>query len=179
MKTPILPVLLLLVLSSFEVFSQEENEKYERDSRHRIGGMIGHTYIPLGYENGKKEGFLVVPTWGLAYDYKLADRWSLGIHMEVENATYVIEQIDGVTLERERPFIIVLAASYKAWKSLIVEAGFGRELESHAEFWVFRVGLGYEIEIGKHWDLAPVLFFDLKEDTYASWTFGLQAARWF
>lgn len=160
-------------------FGQEHSGSHDEHARHRIGALIGHTWIPLGFLPNIEQGFLAVPTWGLAYDFRVSERWALGIHTELETATYVIEETNGVELERERPFKVILATAYNPWKALVIEAGFGRELEKNESFWVYRLGAAYEIEISKGWDLAPGFIFDFKEDIYTSVTFGLQVGKKF
>jgi hypothetical protein len=177
-KTPLFIILSLIIclLCSTDVIGQEE---YISHPKHRLAGMIGHTHVPLGFNTAGERDFLVVPTWGLSYDFRLAKHWSLGLHSEIETATYVVEKSESAEIERERPFKIVLATTYNPWKSLVFEGGFGREIETHESFWIYRIGAGYEIEIGHEWDLVPALFFDIKEDVYTSWTFGLQVGKIF
>lgn len=177
-KTPLFIILSLIIclLCSTDVIGQEE---YISHPKHRLAGMIGHTHVPLGFNTAGERNFLVVPTWGLSYDYRIAKRWSVGVHTELETATYVVEHNGSTQIDRERPFKIVLATMYNPWKGLVFEAGFGLELEKNENFWIYRLGTGYEIEISHHWDLVPALFFDIKEDVYTSWTFGLQVGKMF
>ncbi len=41
------------------------------------------------------------------------------------------------------------------------------------------MGIEYEFELKNHWDLAPSLVFDLKEDVYDSWTLGIAVGKRF
>lgn len=177
--------IILVVFSYSAVQGQEEHGKQEEHStlghqtKHRIAAMIGHTHVPLGFDTSAKRDFLVVPTWGLSYDYRIANRWSLGLHTELESATYIIEHSEGIELERERPFKLVLATMYNPWEALVLEAGVGYEFETNKNFVILRLGVGYEIEIGNNWDFAPGLFLDFKEEIYTSWTIGLQVGKQF
>lgn len=177
-----LPILIIFIAASLQsevVYGQEDHAAGKKHPNQRIGITIAHTHIPLGFVVGAKNKFLIVPTWGLSYDFRIAKRWSLGLHMELETGNYVVQHSEGFEIERESPFKIVLATMFNPWKSLVLEAGIGRELEKNASFWVFRVGAGYEIEMARNWDLAPAFFFDIKEDIYTSLTIGLQVGKKF
>jgi hypothetical protein len=169
----------ILGITASHGLAQENQQEHEEHPRHRLGVMIGHTHIPLGFLPNNQSGFLNVPTWGFSYDFRLAERWAIGLHTELETANYIIEHSGSVELERERPFKIVLAGIYNPWKALVFEVGFGRELEKNENFWIYRIGTAYEIEIRNGWDLAPSIFFDFKEDIYTSVTFGLQIGKQF
>lgn len=172
-------IILFCFLVTHHTFAQDENHEEAKHPRSRLGFFIGHTHIPVGFLSTTEKGFFVVPSWGLAYDFRVAEKWSIGLHSEMEIATYAIEHSGGLELERERPIIVVLTAAYNPWKDLFVEAGFGNEFEKHQNFLIYRLGVGYEIEIRNQWDLAPALFVDFKEDIYVSWTLGLQVAKKF
>ncbi|MEN8247412.1 MAG: hypothetical protein ABFS32_00640 [Bacteroidota bacterium] len=168
----------VLSLSHTPVFSQED-EHHEEHKHHRIAGIMSHTYIPKGYNSTENSSFLIVPSWGFNYEYWFNEKWAIGLHNDIEISTYIIETPEGSELERERPFITSLVGIYKPVKGLEIIAGFGKEFENHESFLVYRIGLEYEIEISHHWDLAPGLVFDIKEETYNSWTLGIGIGRKF
>ena len=97
----------------------------------------------------------------------------------MEISTYAIETDDGVTVERTRPLIMSLVGLYKPNHWLGFLLGFGREFETHENFYVIRAGIELEFEISNNWDLAPGLIYDLKEDIYESWTIGVAIGKRF
>ena len=141
--------------------------------------MISHTHIPKGVESVNGSGAVIVPSWAISYSYLINQRWAVALHADMEIATYIIEDDNGEHLERNRPIIISMIGAYNPWAGMQLILGFGREFEEHQNFWVYRFGLEYEIEIGHHWDIVPALIFDVKENLYDSWTLGLGVGKRF
>lgn len=160
-------------------FSQEHEEESEHYKHHRIAAIISHTHIPKGYHTTQGDKAIVVPSWGINYEYWFNPKWAIGIHNDMEIANYIIKTPDKIELERERPFITSVVGIYKPWKGFEFVAGFGKEFEKNHNFSVYRFALEYELEIHHHWDVAPGLILDVKEDTYNSWTFGITIGRRF
>lgn len=171
-------LLIAFLLSPIVSFAQEESHE-ENKPHHRVSIMIAHTHIPKGLPSVSGSGALIVPSWGFNYEYWFTSKWAIGLHNDMEISTYVIERPDGSELERSRPIIISLVGIYNPWKGLELITGFGREFEEHENFWVYRFGIEYELGIGHHWDIAPALTFDIKEDLYDSWTIGLVIGKRF
>jgi len=141
--------------------------------------LLSHTHVPKGFQSSSGGSTVIVPSWGFNYEYWFNHKFAIGLHSDMEIATYIIEKEDGSELERERPIIAALVGIYAPWKGLELIAGFGKEFETHENFWVYRFGVEYEIEIGDHWDIAPGLVFDIKENLYDSWTIGLGVGKRF
>lgn len=97
----------------------------------------------------------------------------------MEITIYVIEDENGQELERTRPIMISLVGIYKMWKALELVVGIGREFEEHANFWVYRFAIEYEIEFGHHWDFAPAFVYDVKKNLYNSWALGVVIGKRF
>ena len=155
----------------------ETSEK--QHSRHHVSIMIAHTHVPKGTEHTAGSGPLIIPSWGLNYNFHINEKWSVGWHNDMEISTYFIKDEHGAELERERPIITSLVGIFKPRKYVGILAGAGRELEKHQSFWVLRAGLEFEIEMGNNWDLAPSFIYDLKESVYDSWTIGLAVGKRF
>jgi len=141
--------------------------------------MIGHTHVPKGSKRSNGDGPLIVPSWGLNYEFWLNEKWALGLHNEMEISTFVIDEGHGSEIERERPIITTLVGIFKPSHLFGFIAGFGREFEKHQNFWVFRAGIELEFEINHHWKVSPSLIYDLKESVYDSWTIGLTMGKRF
>lgn len=97
----------------------------------------------------------------------------------MEISAYIIEDNNGGQLARTRPIIITIVGIYKPWKGLELVTGFGREFEEHHDFWVYRFGVEYEIEIGNNWDIAPAFVVDIKENLYDSFAIGSSVGKLF
>lgn len=177
----VLLILLLIFFSKAKLLAQEHNENgaHTKFLHHRASIIIGHTHVPKAFQSSTGSGTIIVPSWGLNYDYWINHKWAIGLHADMEIATYIIEDNTGSHIERERPIIISLVGTYNPWKGLLLAIGFGKEFEPHHNFWVYRFGLEYEIELPHHWDLAPALVFDVKENLYDSWTIGLTVGKRF
>ena len=176
-----LGLILLIVFSrptNLLAQEQEETKTVEEFKHHRVSLMISHTHIPKGVPSVANSGAVVVPSWGLTYNYRLG-KWAIGVHADMEIATYLIEDANGDQLERSRPMIITLMGGYNLWKGIELGAGFGREFEEHHNFWVYRFGIEYSFDLNHHWDIAPALIFDIKENLYDSWTLGVVLGKKF
>ncbi len=170
----------LLLYVSTGVNAQEVvNTSGEKNHKHSITVVLGHTHVPRGVPAAPDGGALIVPSWGINYDFRIAKKWSIGVHADMEIATYIIKGSDGTELERKRPTIISVALGYRPWKGLVVGLGFGNEFETHENFLVYRFGLEYAFEFSHDWEIAPGLTYDIKESTYDSWTIGLGVVRRF
>ena len=164
----------LLLFSFTTIQAQDHEEQKEEGSEHhsfkhhRVALMMSHTHVPKAFESADNNDAIIVPSWGLNYEYWFNHTWAVGLHNDMEIANYVIEDADGSELERKRPIIISIVGIFKPWKKLELIAGIGKEFEKHHNFIVYRTGLEYEIEVGKDWDIAPSLIFDFKEDLITS-----------
>ena len=175
--------LILLIVFSQPAYllaqEQEETKTVEEFKHHRVSLMISHTHIPKGVPSVASSTAVTVPSWGITYNYRINDKWAIGVHTDMEIATYLIEDANGDQLERSTPIIVALMGGYNIWKGIELAVGFGREFEEHHNFWVYRFGVEYNIELGHHWDIAPALIFDIKENLYDSWTIGVVVGKKF
>jgi len=58
-------------------------------------------------------------------------------------------------------------------------AGAGIELEQHQNFSVLRFGVGYDLHLGHHWDVAPEIVYDLKDGHINSFTMAFGVGKTF
>ena len=149
-------IFLIVAIVSSTAFAQD-HEPEEVFKHNRVSLTFGHTHIPRGSPGVNNSSSLVVPSWGLNYEYWFSRKWALGLHNDTEIATYVVEDNTGSTIERERPVIVSLVGIYNPWKGLEFVAGFGREFETHKSFWVYRAAIEYEIEFGTTGIWHPLL----------------------
>jgi len=182
LKNRIPVIILIWIILPAYAYTQNSNENHgdQDDFRHhRISPMISHTHIPNGSFAANKPSGIIVPSWGLNYDFWITPRWAIGSHNDMEIAHYVIEDEHGVEIDRERPIILSVVGIFKPTHHIELLAGFGKEFEKHHNYWVYRFGIEYEFDIRNHWMLSPSLIFDLKESVYDSWTLGLVIGKKF
>ena len=172
---------LIFLISSSSLIAQEHNAQEEsthHEFKHfRAAFALGHAYIPeANLDNGR---FTVFPTLGLELQYWINKKWGIALKSDVEIAHYSIED-DGVTIHRENPFILALPVLFSPWENgLSFIIGPGIELEEHENFSIFRFGVGYEFEIGNHWDFAPEFIYDLKNGHVNSVTLAIGIGKLF
>jgi hypothetical protein len=148
----------------------------EHDTKHfRIAALIGHTFVPAG----QSQEHLVIPSWGLDLEYWFNERWGIGLHNDLEIQEFIIEQENDELLERDYPLVLTLDALYKPWKGLVFQVGAGYEIEKTEDFFLARVGIEYEFEIGNHWDVSPMFFYDYRFEANDTWSFGLGIGKRF
>ena len=72
-----------LYFITFQAFTQEtkgNNEKESRKGMQQLSLVVSHSHITEGEStNGGKE-WIVVPAWGLDYNYWLSNHWAIGLH---------------------------------------------------------------------------------------------------
>ena len=153
---------------------EEEPEVFKN---HRISLVIGHTHVPAGNPEVGRSGSVIVPSWGLDYEYWFTHRWAAGFHTDLELVSYVVDNEERQELEREQPVIISIVGLFKPIPQLVLYMGPGVELEQNESFFVYRFGLEYEFEFGDHWDLSPGIFYDNKQGVYDAWAFGLAVGK--
>ncbi|MDH3710179.1 MAG: porin family protein [Cyclobacteriaceae bacterium] len=161
-----------------ETEAHDHSEEHEF-KHHKISLVIGHTHIPAGNPDEGRVGTVIAPSWGIDYEYWFNHKWAVGLHTDLEMISYVIDNEERSELERERPFIISVVGLFKPINSLVVYVGPGIELEKNENFMVYRFGVEYEFEMGKHWELSPGIFYDSKEGIYDSWSVGLAVGKRF
>ena len=169
-------IVIILFILSVQIRVMAQEHEAAPFSPHKVAVMIAHTHVP-GAGTGTQSSGLIVPSWGLDYEYWIDPHWAIGLHNDMEIATYVVEGHEGKEIERERPVIVSLVGLFKPTHQLILLAGFGRELEKHDSYWVTRFGVEYEFEINHSWELSPSLIYDIKESVYDSWSIGLAVGK--
>ena len=135
----------------------------------RIAGVIGHTYI----NSDGMDGDLYIPSWGLDVDYWFNHKWGIGLHNDVEIENFVVVRNDTEIIERVNPLVFTLDALYHLGNGFVISIGPGVELEKNESFFLVRIGLEYEYDIGKNFYMMPTLFHDQRFDGFSTTTIGL------
>lgn len=141
----------------------------------RAAAFISHTFIPAAAENTR----VAIPSYGLDLEYWLNPSWGIGLHNDLELETFIIEQEHRELLDREFPLVSSLDILIRPWKGLVFQIGPGVEIDRNQTFFLFRLGLEYEVELGHHWDLYPTFFYDAREDAFTTFSVGLGVGKRF
>jgi hypothetical protein len=165
---------LLALLLPFYALAQ--HAPHEKSFPHfRIAALIGHTHVPAIEDKAS----MFIPSWGLDLEYWFNDAWAIGMHNDIELQTFLIQRDAEETLERDYPIVLTLDAIYRPWKGLVFQLGPGIELEKTEDFFLIRAGAEYEFELGHHWDLCPMLFYDNRFNANDTWTIALGVGKRF
>ena len=172
-------IALILLLASFglcgQTLEQAESEVFER--KHSVGIMIGHEHVFTGRDaNGDKQ-ILILPFWGVDYNFQFAPRFILGLHTDIILESFEVEKnLEGGTEEVvERTFPIAPAAMvfYKPTEHWSFGLGVGGEFAKEENFLLSRLSAEYGSEIGKGWEIFGGLQYDFRFQAYDTWTIGL------
>ena len=181
---------ILAFLFVCKVHSQDEHEKHADHERlqdevsmlrHSIAFLVSHTHITKGIRNGDTES-ISVPSFGINYNYRLAEKWAIGLHTDIIIEEFVVERriFEEGRLERERPVATILAGTYKITEGLGLVAGFGAEWEKSENFALIRLGTDYGFHIpGPGMEVIIGLNYDILVDSYNSVNFGIGIAKLF
>ena len=176
--------ILFLVLASSSVMGQTHDDATHQEDhefkRFRVAINLAHAYIPAAEDLASN--YVIIPVYGLDFQFRITPHWALGLKNDIEIAQYVLPETDesGEVQLRKNPFILSMPVYYTPkGKGLTFFTGPGIELEDHHNFWVWRLGFGYEIELPGHWDFAPEFVYDLKNGAYNSFTIAIAVGKKF
>ncbi|MCV9385859.1 hypothetical protein [Reichenbachiella ulvae] len=162
-----------------QLWAQEESGSSEEFHRHKVMIVLGHTHVANGFNSKGDKAWIVLPSWGLDYDFRLNANWSIGLHSEMVIESFEYESENQIKLDRTRPVALVVVGSRKIGKHLTILAGGGTELAPEENLTLIRVGADYSWELINNWELAVNVMTDFKLDAYDSWVFGLGVAKIF
>lgn len=170
-------LILFFLASTQDLHSQHNKESGEnshsRAQHHKLTIMMANSNIRNAIVDND---FLIVPTWGLHYDYWFKEKWALGFHTEIMLQQFEVETKENTgqnTLTRTNPVSLNGVVLYRVFPKWTVLAGYGVEIEKHENLYLYKIGLEYEIPLPKNWELGIGLEYDHKLKTYSSWMFGI------
>jgi len=178
-------IISLLLLSFSYLFGQEQDEHKEHGSEvhefkhHRVAIIIGHGHVIGAEDVNSGKSIATMPTWGLDYQFWIKKKFGVGLKSDIEIMDYVVTLEDQSEIERNNPIIVSTVFLYNPAKGWNLFAGPGIEFEESHNFFVVRVGMGYEFELPGNWDFAPEVVFDLKEGQIGSFTWGIGVGKRF
>jgi hypothetical protein len=159
---------------------QEVEKREERERHHRITIMMANSHIPSATEVDGDKAMLVIPTWGLSYDYWFSEKWAVGLHSELFLEQFKIKKSGTEqTVERSYPVGVSLMGLFKPAKRWAFLAGMGREFEKHENFSFISLQTEYGFELPDNWELNLNLIYESKIDAYDTWTFGVGFSKFF
>lgn len=175
-------LIIFFLLFGHVAFSQDKvdhakNEDHEL-KHHRISLIIGHGHV-FGAETVDGAKLVTIPTWGLDYSYWINHKFGVGVKSDIEIMNYTVKDNEGNLLTRDNPIIVSLVFLYHTRKGWNFLTGPGIEFEEDHNFFIYRIGAGYEFHIAKHWDFAPEVIFDVKDGSIGSFTWGIGVGKSF
>lgn len=151
----------------------EEKELY----RHKMSLILGHSHVPAGFSNGKKR-MLVVPSWGLDYNYLINRKWAIGLHSDFYTENFAVIDFGGnEEFVRERPISLTLVGSYNIHEKWSFSGGTGFEFAKEENLSIIRLGVERAWELPKKWEFMAILQYDLRVGIFNSWMLGLGISK--
>lgn len=139
----------------------EESDGGERHGEEQHGKHALALFVGVTREHGDD-----LATLGLEYSYRIHRLWSLGA---------VIERADR---DNDSTLAIVFAHLWP-YKGLFLGAGIGRKDPGDERENTVRATIGYEIEIGGGWSVAPQANLDMIENEEDEEVYGLAIGKRF
>lgn len=164
--------ILFISLYSF-VFSQEtEEESFEK---WRIAIATINSHIPAQ----KSDDQIVIPAWGLEFEYRINEKWAIMSNVEFELLSYVVIKENETLLEREFPFILSLLISRELSERWIFSTGYGREIEPNESFNLLVFNMNYRIPLPDAWDISPGVTYNTRFGGFDTYSFNIAFGKSF
>jgi hypothetical protein len=180
MKKYLLFIFMMFVTLVANAQENEMDKEKEEKYRHRITVMMANSHIPNMQSTDAQNKFSIVPTWGFDYDFWFNKKWAIGLHNDLVLQQYkIIKEEDSTEVERSYPIGTCIVGIYQPFKHLAFATGIGKEFEKHESFSMWKIGIEYEFELPKAWELSLNLQYDTKFNAYDSWLFGLGIGKRF
>lgn len=151
----------------------EKKSQSSHDNVHshfRLALLLGHSIVPVD-EVGTRT---TIPSWGIDIEFWLNHKFGIGLHNDLEMMTFVIERGENEeALVREYPKVFTLDLLYSPISDLVLIGGIGKEFEINENYFLYRLGIEYEIPISKRWDICPSFAYDSRKDAFNTCTIML------
>lgn len=174
-------LLICVILQSYSQDTETEAHNTEEKGSHSIAFFVSHTYISQGKIDGKRE-WLNAPSFALNYNFKLSEKWSIGLHNDIIIESFVIEDSGSSEsqLEREAPISNLIMGSYKITEAWGLAFGGGIEWEKNENIPVIRLGTEYGLELkNESLELVFSLNYDVLINAYDSINLGIGINKFF
>jgi len=169
----------LFGITSSVLFAQESSGQVESFNRNKVSLVISHTHVPGGVDNSGKKSWLVLPSWGLDYDFSFSEQWGIGLHSDLVIQDFEYEEGEGIIKKRTKPFATAIVGTYHVTDHLTLIAGGGMELAPEGTLGLIRTGVDCGWELPGNWELSASLMADIKINAYNAWVLGLGIGKTF
>jgi hypothetical protein len=122
---------------------------------------VGNTWVRKGSHDGGVSGAVLVPTFGLDYEFWAHHRIAVGVYSDFERGRYLVEDDHDEEVVRENAFISTVVFIGEPLPGWALYAGPGIELEHHEQLWVVRIGTEYAWNLPKHWTIPLTAAWDI------------------
>jgi hypothetical protein len=150
---------------------------------HNIGLTIGHEQAFHGIEEDGKSRAVILPCWGVDYNFEFARKFSVGLHVDLVMETFDIkknlDEGEETVIERKRPVAPAVIAFYKPTERWSFGLGAGAEFEQEENFFLNRAAVEYAVEIRKGWEVYGVVQYDIRWKAYDTFSVGLGIGKTF
>jgi hypothetical protein len=177
-------VIFLMVLVPYSLAQHAEASHNDQEAehvghRHRVTLVMANSFLK-NHADETTNSILIVPTFGLNYDFFFHKKWGVGLHSDIVLQQFKVEVHDGhETIIRENPVAVCAVGLFKPLPSLTLIAGYGIEIEKHENIQLLRFGVEYGFHLPGNWELGFALEYDRKINTYNSWVFGAGFSKLF
>lgn len=174
---------LISLLLSFQIVAQEKNQRTEsKKGLQQLSLFMSHSHIAAGASDAGGKEWIVVPSWGLDYNYWISAQWAIGVHSDMMIQSFKVKEgneAEGSTIERTRPIAILPVVVFKPKEHSSFIVGLGKEFAAEGNLTLMRIGYEYGLDIGNQWELSAGIAYDLKFNAYDTWILGLGISRSF
>lgn len=160
----------------------KESEHHPFKPTHSISLAIGHTRVFGGLDADGNLKALVLPMWGIDYNFQFAPKWSVGLHTDIILETFFVEKnLEGggeeEVVERSKPIAPALMGFFKPTHHWSFGLGVGGEFAKEENYFLNRAAVEYGGEIGKGWEVFGVLQYDFRWNAYDTWSIGMGISK--
>jgi len=173
--------------------AEQEGEHEEHEVKHfSIGAAFTHTHISSAINSDGDKEWLNVPSYGLYFNYRLKERWGLGLHGDIIIEEFEVEDPNAeghlakseteeatAAIERGTPIAMALVLMYEPIEHVVLLVGAGMEFSKHEDFTLVRLGVDFPFEMGHEWEVFGTATYDINIDAYDSYGLGIGVAKRF
>jgi hypothetical protein len=144
---------------------------------------IGHEHAFSGRSEDNEKQVLILPFWGVDYDFHFVRKFSVGIHTDFVIESFKVEKNlasgPNEVVERTRPIAPALMGSFMPSENWSFSLGLGGEFSKEEDYVLNRLAAEYGADIRNGWEVAASLQYDFRWNAYDTWTIGLGLSKAF
>ena len=150
----------------------------EEHGHHELTLLLAHTHLRTGITSDGKAEWLVLPSWGINYNYWINSKWAIGLHTDFITETFLVkEDLDAEhseeVLERSHPIAPAIMATYRPHHHWAFILGAGEEFAEEGNLFLMRAGTEYAVHLSGAWETSGSLAYDFRFNAYDSFTLGV------